>query len=315
MLLYTHPKAKANAPSAPDGTVIASTIGQVVASKDPARAIVYQAGGSIYRYVQGAFIADATKPSNYFGQVNCAPSGRFVTTSEFGTGMTGNYCSSQDAEGRWVTTLVPSPAASSVMSQVDDNLFIEMAAGRPCALRTGADNATATRVNLTTAARAALATKAALDLSVVAIGAHYQTGRLCVKKADGSYLEYDTGCRIGYNSGFDITGDGSLAVFCNADGTYVFERTGDTYTNIARLPVHYATAISNDGRVIVGVSANAPVVFYKRTGPATWEAYRTTTDKGASLSNGSAGCALDPDGRYAVAVIAGKGLVFYHTDV
>lgn len=62
--------------------------------------------------------------------------------------------------------------------------------------------------------------------------------------------------------------------------------------------------------MIVGVAANAPVVFYKRTGPATWEAYRTTTDKGASLSNGSAGCALDPDGRYAVAVIAGKGLVF-----
>ena len=64
--VVTHSKAKANAPSAPDGTVIASTIGQVVASKDPARAIVYQAGGNIYRYVQGAFIADATKPSNYF---------------------------------------------------------------------------------------------------------------------------------------------------------------------------------------------------------------------------------------------------------
>lgn len=49
MLLYTHSKAKANAPSAPDGTVIASTIGQVVASKDPARAIVRAALRPAYR--------------------------------------------------------------------------------------------------------------------------------------------------------------------------------------------------------------------------------------------------------------------------
>ena len=290
-------------------------IQQVVASKDPARAIVYQAGGSIYRYVQGAFIADATKPSNYFGQVNCSADGRYVSTSYYGGGTTSNYCSTQDASGKWVTSTRYCRSGACALSQVADQTYVELVAGTIPNLRTGDNPTTATRVNIGTAVLNALAAKTSLDFSVVAIGAHYETGYLFTKQADGSYLAFNTKCSIGYNSGFDLTADGSLAVFAHTDGLHVYSRSGNSFVEIAKLPAHYAAGISNDGRVIVGLTAGYGAVFYARTGPATWAPYRTTVEKGAATAHGAASCCVDPEGRYAVAVMAGKGAVFYHTDV
>ena len=312
MLLYLQPNKAVQAPTAPDGSVVSTLLQQVVSSKDPARAIVYQASGNVYRYVQGAFVADATKPTKSFAQVNCSPDGRYVSTSYFGGVESSNFCSTQDASGKWVTSTRYCPSGPCALSQVADKTYIEILGGSVPCLRVGDDSATAKRTPLGTTKLNALAAKASLDFSVVAIGGHYNTGRLYIKQADGSYAEFDSKCLVGYNAGFDLTADGNLALFSHKDGVHVFARQGNTFAEIAKLPVHYAAAISNDGNLIAGVSPGQSAVFYKRTGPTTWTPYRTTTEKGASLSNSAASCCVDPDGRYVVSVMVGKGAVFYH---
>lgn len=84
------------------------------------RAIACQSGGNIYRYVQGAPVADPTKPSTYYSQVNCSADGRYVSTSVMGGGTTPNYCSTQDASGKWVTSTRYCRSGACALSQVAD---------------------------------------------------------------------------------------------------------------------------------------------------------------------------------------------------
>jgi hypothetical protein len=295
--------------------VVGGTKAFIAASKSIERNIIYQNNNFVYRYTGGKFVADASKPqAKTFASVS--PDGRHVSSCQFNSYNTEAFCSTQDAGGNWVAKTLRANATltAAAIHQIADELFVEMVSGQPIRLRHGSDGATATYTTISSKAISALDAKASMACDVVITGAHYTSGHILFKDSKGAWQTFDSGKRVDYNTGCDLTGDGKLVVFPHTDGTYVYERQGDAWVQVAKLPASRAVGISNDGNVLATLLPGASVQFYRRTSGYDWKLFRTgpAADKGASLSYDGTSVVVDPSGLYVVACIETKGMVIYH---
>ena len=317
MLLYVNRK---NLPPVvvPDGSVVIATPSVLAASKSVENNLLYVDGGPVYRFTDGAYVQDSTRPDNSLGWPSVSPDGKFITSSLYGTRM--SYCwTSKWTGSAWSSCVADYAGASGScgITRLSDSLAVEHQNAQPVKLKHGTAEPY-TREPISTVQNAPSGMRMSLDASVIVSGSYREQATILVKSSAGKWLEFASGSvSTGWPS-IDVTADGSLIVFgAGETGSYkvrVMQRVGDTVSLLAELPSYSCVSISNDGTVLAGLNPGKPLDFYRRTATATWQLYRTApaADIAATLLNGIASCVVDPAGRFAMASTT-RGVVLYHT--